>query len=257
MGTAAAEHDGKVNLSARRPFGDAVRTGLAETFFPDDPFRGFGPRPPAARAWGALKYFVPVLDWAPRYTLDRFKYDLLAGVTIASLAIPQGISYAKLANLPPVIGLCKCDLFIDFLPASCPSSSSGCCLPTPPGTRLHSTNSRSTVSVDSSFVPPLLYAVFGSSNNLAVGTVAAASLLLASIIETEVLPEDNPELYLNLFYTAAFFTGVFQTALGVFRYAHVLPGESKLYNFLLCSCGRFLALSTFIINFSYSARRQR
>jgi sulfate transporter 3 len=104
LGAPAAEH--KVNLSARRPLAEALRTGLAETFFPDDPFRGFGSRPPAARAWGALKYFVPALEWAPRYTLGKFKYDLLAGVTIASLAIPQGISYAKLANLPPIIGLC-------------------------------------------------------------------------------------------------------------------------------------------------------
>ena len=75
--------------------------------------------------------------------------------------------------------------------------------------------------LDSSFVPPLLYAVFGSSNNLAVGTVAAASLLLASIVEAEVPRDDNPELYLQIFYTAAFFTGVIQTALGVFRYVTV------------------------------------
>ncbi|NP_001168294.1 sulfate transporter6 [Zea mays] len=180
---AAAEH--KVNLSARQPFVESVRTCLAETFFPDDPFRGLGSRPPAARAWGALKYFVPALEWAPRYTAGKFKYDLLAGVTIASLAIPQGISYAKLANLPPIIGLY------------------------------------------SSFVPPLLYAVFGSSNNLAVGTVAAASLLLASIIETEVPPEENPQLYLQLFYTAAFFTGVFQTALGVFRLGLIVDFLSR------------------------------
>jgi sulfate transporter 3 len=104
LGAVAAEH--KVNLTAQRPFSEALRTGLAETFFPDDPFRGFGSLPPAERAWGGLKYFVPVLEWAPRYTLGKFKYDLLAGVTIASLAIPQGISYAKLANLPPIIGLC-------------------------------------------------------------------------------------------------------------------------------------------------------
>ncbi|CAO2183051.1 unnamed protein product [Urochloa humidicola] len=192
MGTAAGDGlvaasaaERKVNLSARRPFVEAVRTGLAETFFPDDPFRGFGSRPPAARAWGALKYFVPALEWAPRYGLDKFKYDLLAGVTIASLAIPQGISYAKLANLPPIIGLY------------------------------------------SSFVPPLLYALFGSSNNLAVGTVAAASLLLASIIEEEVPPEDNPQLYLQLFYTAAFFTGVIQTALGVFRLGLIVDFLSR------------------------------
>ncbi|PUZ55026.1 hypothetical protein GQ55_5G179500 [Panicum hallii var. hallii] len=183
LGAVAAEH--KVNLTAQRPFSEALRTGLAETFFPDDPFRGFGSLPPAERAWGGLKYFVPALEWAPRYTLGKFKYDLLAGVTIASLAIPQGISYAKLANLPPIIGLY------------------------------------------SSFVPPLLYAVFGSSNNLAVGTVAAASLLLASIIEAEVPREDNPELYLQIFYTAAFFTGVIQTALGVFRLGLIVDFLSR------------------------------
>ncbi|CAO1945790.1 unnamed protein product [Urochloa humidicola] len=185
LGAAAVAEHNKVNLSTRRPFVEVVRTGLAETFFPDDPFRGFGSLRPAARAWGALKYFVPALEWAPRYTLGKFKYDLLAGVTIASLAIPQGISYAKLANLPPIIGLY------------------------------------------SSFVPPLLYAVFGSSNNLAVGTVAAASLLLASIIEEEVPPEDNPQLYLQLFYTAAFFTGVIQTALGVFRLGLIVDFLSR------------------------------
>lgn len=191
MGTAAGDDDRRhataegVNLSARRPFAEAVRSDLAETFFPDDPFRGFGALPPAARAWGALKYFVPALEWAPRYGIGKFKYDLLAGVTIASLAIPQGISYAKLANLPPIIGLY------------------------------------------SSFVPPLLYAVFGSSNNLAVGTVAAASLLLASIIETEVTAEENRQLYLQLFYTASFFTGVFQTALGVFRLGLIVDFLSR------------------------------
>ncbi|KAF0918097.1 hypothetical protein E2562_022686 [Oryza meyeriana var. granulata] len=181
VGGAAAE----VNLSARRPFAEKVWSDLAETLFPDDPFRGFGALPPAKRALGTLKYFVPVLDWAPRYGLAKFKYDLLAGVTIASLAIPQGISYARLANLPPIIGLY------------------------------------------SSFVPPLLYAVFGSSNNLAVGTVAAASLLLASTIETEVTAEENPELYLQLFYTAAFFTGLFQTALGVFRLGLIVDFLSR------------------------------
>ena len=62
-----------------------------------------------------------------------------------------------------------------------------------------------------------MYAVFGSSNNLAVGTVAAASLLLAASSETEVAADENPQLYLQLFYTAACFTGLFQTALGVFR----------------------------------------
>lgn len=74
------------------------------------------------------------------------------------------------------------------------------------------------VVIDSSFVPPLIYAVFGSSKNLAVGTVAAASLLLASIIGADVPAAEDPQLYLNTFYTAAFFTGVMQAVLGIFRW---------------------------------------
>lgn len=72
---------------------------------------------------------------------------------------------------------------------------------------------------DSSFVPPLIYAVFGSSKNLAVGTVAAASLLLASLIQSgdDITYAANPDLYVNLFFTAAFFTGVMQAALGFLR----------------------------------------
>jgi sulfate transporter 3 len=236
MGTASGDDDGRhatmhspgggaerVNLEARRPFAEALRSGLAETFFPDDPFRGFGALPPAARAWGALKYFVPALEWAPRYSLDKFKYDLLAGVTIASLAIPQGISYARLANLPPIIGLCTFPASLSHAPAGdvgvVVMRAVEIWMYTVFASHAHQLTICVMFPADSSFVPPLLYAVFGSSNNLAVGTVAAASLMLASIIEDEVLPEDDPERYLQLFYTSAFFTGVFQTALGVFRYA--------------------------------------
>uniref|UniRef100_A0A0E0HZ79 SLC26A/SulP transporter domain-containing protein n=1 Tax=Oryza nivara TaxID=4536 RepID=A0A0E0HZ79_ORYNI len=100
----------EVNLSTRHPFVEKVWSDLAETFFPNNPFRGISVLLPARHAWGALKYLVPVLDWAPRYGLVKFKYDLLAGITIAGLAIPQGISYARLANLPPIIGLCTFEL---------------------------------------------------------------------------------------------------------------------------------------------------
>lgn len=74
------------------------------------------------------------------------------------------------------------------------------------------------IIVDSSFVPPIIYAVFGSSKNVAVGTVAAASLLMASIISSDVSPTEQTELYVRLFYTAAFIAGIFQLALGVFRW---------------------------------------
>ncbi|KAE9462802.1 hypothetical protein C3L33_05293, partial [Rhododendron williamsianum] len=165
----------EVNYATPRSFGTALKSDLKETLFPDDPFHEFRNEPPSKKAKKAVQYFVPIFEWLPKYSLRFFKYDLLAGITIASLAIPQGISYAKLANLPPIIGLY------------------------------------------SSFVPPLVYAVFGSSKHLAVGTVAACSLLIGSIIGQKVSPVDEPELYLHLVFTATFFTGILQAAMGFLR----------------------------------------
>jgi sulfate transporter 3 len=97
----------RVPLPQPRPFLDTFRANLKETFFPDDPFRAVvRERGAGRRAAAALRYFFPLLEWAPAYTLGTFKSDLISGITIASLAIPQGISYAKLANLPPILGLC-------------------------------------------------------------------------------------------------------------------------------------------------------
>ncbi|KAI5003456.1 hypothetical protein ZWY2020_030616 [Hordeum vulgare] len=66
-----------------RPPGSARRLRL----------RRLGPRAPLplapTAAWGALKYFVPALEWVPHYGLDKFKFDLLSGLTITSLASPR------------------------------------------------------------------------------------------------------------------------------------------------------------------------
>lgn len=72
---------------------------------------------------------------------------------------------------------------------------------------------------DSSFVPPLVYAMMGSSRDLAVGTVAVASLLTASMLGEEVDAKENPTLYLQLAFTATFFAGVFEACLGLLRLA--------------------------------------
>lgn len=71
-------------------------------------------------------------------------------------------------------------------------------------------------------MPPLVYAIFGSSKNLAVGTVAASSLLLNSIIRQVILPEKDMKLYIGIVMTAAFFTGIIQMTLGVFRYIYII-----------------------------------
>lgn len=70
---------------------------------------------------------------------------------------------------------------------------------------------------DSSFVPPLIYAVMGSSRDIAIGPVAVVSLLLGTLLQNEVDPENNKEDYLRLAFTATFFAGVTQAALGFLR----------------------------------------
>ncbi|XP_030456655.1 sulfate transporter 3.1-like [Syzygium oleosum] len=170
----------KVAIPPTKPFLKSLATTLKETFFPDDPFRQFRSQSPSRKLVMGLQYFVPILEWAPRYTFDSFKADLVAGITIASLAVPQGISYAKLASLPPIIGLY------------------------------------------SSFVPPLVYAMLGSSRDLAVGTVAVASLLISSMLGKEVSPTERTKEYVQLVFTSTFFAGVFQASLGFLRLGFVV-----------------------------------
>lgn len=76
--------------------------------------------------------------------------------------------------------------------------------------------------VDSSFVPPLIYAVFGSSKYVAIGTLAASSMLISSTLEEKASPIDNPDLYLGLVFTATLISGLLQLALGLLRWRHQL-----------------------------------
>ncbi|ONK60465.1 uncharacterized protein A4U43_C08F18780 [Asparagus officinalis] len=75
---------------------------------------------------------------------------------------------------------------------------------------------------DSSFVPPMVYAIMGSSKDVAIGTGPVPSLLLATMLGKEVSPVKEPALYLSLAITATFFAGVFQMALGVLRLGFVV-----------------------------------
>lgn len=175
----------KVSAPERRTTCQALRQRLAEVFFPDDPLHRFKNQPPGKKLVLALQYFFPIFDWGSQYSLRLLRSDAVAGLTIASLAIPQGISYAKLANLPPIIGLY------------------------------------------SSFVPPLIYALLGSSRDLAVGPVSIASLVMGSMLREAVAPEQQPIVYLQLAFTATFFAGLFQASLGFLRLGFMVDFLSK------------------------------
>ncbi|MFV0438608.1 MAG: SulP family inorganic anion transporter [Desulfopila sp.] len=55
--------------------------------------------------------FLPFLSWFQDYDTGKFKIDLLAGITVALVLIPQSMAYAQLAGLPAYYGL-----YAAFLP---------------------------------------------------------------------------------------------------------------------------------------------
>uniref|UniRef100_A0A6N2LI80 STAS domain-containing protein n=1 Tax=Salix viminalis TaxID=40686 RepID=A0A6N2LI80_SALVM len=123
----------------------------------------------------SLQAIFPIFCWCRNYKTAKFKKDLLAGLTLASLCIPQSIGYATLAKLDPQYGLYT------------------------------------------SVIPPLIYAVMGTSRDIAIGPVAVVSLLLSSMIPKLEDPEANPVAYRNLVLTTTFFAGIFQASFGLFR----------------------------------------
>ncbi|KAF6172886.1 hypothetical protein GIB67_035440 [Kingdonia uniflora] len=175
----------KVCLPPKKTAFESMKHRLSEIFFPDDPFHKFKNQTFVKKLVLGLQYFFPIFQWAPTYTLALFKSDIVSGLTIASLAIPQGISYAKLANLPPIIGLY------------------------------------------SSFVPPILYALLGSSKHLGVGPVSIASLVMGEMLRERVSNVTDPVLYLKLAFTATFFAGLFQASLGLLRLGFIIDFLSK------------------------------
>ncbi|XP_056167185.1 low affinity sulfate transporter 3-like isoform X2 [Syzygium oleosum] len=127
---------------------------------------------------GAASLFqglFPILCWGKSYRISKFKSDLMAGLTLASLCIPQSIGYASLAKLDPQYGLYT------------------------------------------SVVPPLVYALMGSSREIAIGPVAVVSLLLSSMIQNIQDPLTDPGAYRSLVFTVTFFAGTFQAIFGLFR----------------------------------------
>ena len=121
-----------------------------------------------------LTKWVPALGWMRGYDARRdLAGDVSAGLTVAVMLIPQGMAYAMLAGLPPVIGLYA------------------------------------------SVVPLLVYALLGTSRQLAVGPVAMVSLLVATGVGA--LAEAGSSEYVLLAVVLAGMVGVLQLAMGVLR----------------------------------------
>lgn len=54
---------------------------------------------------GGLRRLVPILDWLPTYNRAWLTADVIAGLTLWGLVVPEGMAYAGVAGLPPQMGL--------------------------------------------------------------------------------------------------------------------------------------------------------
>jgi SulP family sulfate permease len=62
--------------------------------------------PGATPAWNQrIARYIPAFDWLLHYQPDNLVGDIIAGIIVASLLIPQSMAYALLAGLPPQVGL--------------------------------------------------------------------------------------------------------------------------------------------------------
>ena len=111
------------------------------------------------------------------------KDDLVAGVTVAILLIPQGMAYALIAGLPPIYGLYA------------------------------------------ALTPQIVYALMGTSRQLAVGPVAMDSLLVAAGLGA--LSIASPDQYIQMAILLALLMGVIQFLMGLFRMGFMVAFLSK------------------------------
>ncbi|MFK3740628.1 SulP family inorganic anion transporter [Massilia sp. TN1-12] len=114
-----------------------------------------------------------MLAWLKNYRRADLAGDVGAGIVVAMMMIPQGMAYALVAGLPPVVGLYA------------------------------------------SIVPPLLYALFGTSSTQSVGPMAIISLMTASALAP--LAAAGGALYAVLAAQLAALSGAVLLACGLLR----------------------------------------
>ncbi|WMV42779.1 hypothetical protein MTR67_036164 [Solanum verrucosum] len=95
----------KVGVPPKTNLLKEITETVKETFFHDDPLRNFKDQSKSKKLLLSIQAVFPILEWGRSYNLSKFKGDLISGLTIATLCIPQDIGYAKLANLDPQFGL--------------------------------------------------------------------------------------------------------------------------------------------------------
>jgi sulfate permease, SulP family len=61
--------------------------------------------PIAARPAFIAQRLLPVLSWLPGYRRDWLLPDVLAGLAVWAVMVPEGMAYAGIVGVPPIMGL--------------------------------------------------------------------------------------------------------------------------------------------------------
>ena len=48
---------------------------------------------------------LPILSWLPGYRRDCLLPDVLAGLAVWAVMVPEGMAYAGILGVPPIMGL--------------------------------------------------------------------------------------------------------------------------------------------------------
>ena len=88
----------------------------------------------------SISRFIPIIDWLPGCSWKTARRDVVAGIAVAGLLIPEGMAYAGIAGVPPQVGLYAAMLGM------------------------------------------FVYAIFGTSRQLAVTSTSSSAAMLAALV---------------------------------------------------------------------------
>ena len=63
------------------------------------------PTPNADTPLHWLLRYLPILQWLPRYQLSWLRADIIAGLTVWAVIVPEAMAYAGIAGVPALVGL--------------------------------------------------------------------------------------------------------------------------------------------------------
>eukprot|EP00053_Salpingoeca_punica_P015189 m.139068 g.139068 ORF g.139068 m.139068 type:complete len:645 (-) comp16648_c0_seq1:440-2374(-) len=99
----------------------------------------------------ALRRHLPILQWLPKYTLSTLQSDIIAGVTVGLMVVPQALAYASVAGFRHNL----------------------------------------EYGLYAAFVGPFVYIFLGSAKDVTLGPTAIMSLLISNVAGSTLSTDSN------------------------------------------------------------------